>query len=144
MDRNVVVLALLLVAGTGCGKPGEISIDVKDSSGKTAHVTAGAMGTVSLPANFPKDVPTPKDSTVATSVAQGKDLMVSFQVKGTVPETLAFYQAGLKAAGWTLDPPTDVNGTTAILEGEKGPRKCAVMIMSGNGQTVVQVHASVE
>jgi hypothetical protein len=79
----------------GCGKGGDVSIDVKDSSGKTAHVNAGATGTVSLPATFPKDVPVPKDSTVAVSVAQGAELMVSFRVKGTVPESVAFYQERL-------------------------------------------------
>ena len=143
MDRNAVAIALIILAGAGCGKPGEVSFDVKDSSGKTAHVNAGAMGTVALPANFPKDVPSPKDSTVLTSVAQGKDIMVSFRAKGTVPDEVAFYQERLKAEGWSLKPPMDMNGSSA-LEAEKGARKCVVMITSGGGETFVQVHASLE
>jgi len=143
MDRTVVALALLLVGGTGCGK-GDVTIDVKDSSGKTAHVTAGATGTVALPASFPKDIAVPKDSTVAVSVAQGKDLMVSFRVKGTVQESVAFYQERLKAEGWTLKPVMDMNGTSSILEGQKDKRTCTVMIMPGEGETVVQVHTSPE
>ena len=144
MHRDAVVLALLLLAGTGCGKGGEVTIDARTSSGGTARVTAGATGTVSLPAGFPKDIPSPRDSTVGVTVAQGKTLMVTFRAKGTVPECLAYYQEQLKAQGWTLKPATEMGGTSFVLQGKKDKRECTVMITPGEGETVVQVHAPPE
>ncbi len=142
MNRNFAALTLLLLAGAGCGPSGDVSIDVKDSSGETAHVRAGASGTVALPSNFPKDVPSPKDATVAASVAQGTEMMVNFRAKGTVPEASAFYQERLKAEGWTLKPVMELDGTSSVIEAEKDKRKCMVMITPGDGETIVQIHTS--
>jgi hypothetical protein len=142
MHRTAVALALLLLTGTGCGPSGEISVDVKDGSGKTARVNAGVAGTVSLPSSFPKDVPSPKDSTVAASISQGSDIMVNFRAKGTVPEASAFYQERLKAEGWTLKPVMELDGTSSVIEAAKDKRKCMVMITPGEGETIVQVHTS--
>jgi hypothetical protein len=38
----------------------------------------------------------------------------------------------------------DLNGTSSILEAQKDKRACTVMIMAGDGETVVQVHTSPE
>jgi hypothetical protein len=143
MHRTAVALALLLLAGTGCGK-GEVVINTKNSKGESVQVKAGATGTVSLPANFPKDVGIPKDSTVAVSMTQGKDLMVTFRVKGTIEATLASYQESMKSGGWTLKEPMNMNGSF-MLEGKKEKRTCVVMIMAGEaGEIVAQVHTSPE
>ena len=144
MHRTAVALALLLLAGTGCGKGGEVTIERKAADGQTVKVNAGATGTVSLPANFPKDIAIPKDSTVAVSMSKGTNLMVGFRVKGTVASTLAFYQEKLKGDGWTLNEPVDMNGSFG-LEARKEERKCEVMITPGEaGESIAQVHTSPE
>lgn len=143
MHRTAAALALLLLAGTGCGKQ-EVTINTKNSKGESVQVKAGATGTVALPANFPKDVGIPKNSTVAVSMSQGKDLMVSFRVQGTVEATLAFYQESMKGSGWTLKEPMNMNGSY-MLEGKKEKRDCVVMITpSEKGEIVAQVHTSPE
>jgi hypothetical protein len=143
MHRTAVALALLLLAGTGCGK-GEVTIERKAADGETVKVKAGATGTVALPGNFPKDIGIPGDSTVAVSMSKGKDLVVSFRVRGTVDGTLAFYQGKLKADGWTLDEPMNMNGSY-MLEAKKAGRKCMVMITAGEkDETIAQVHTSPE
>jgi hypothetical protein len=153
MRESAALVAALLVACCGCGKgpiPGEdvtvtskgggeavINVKTKGKEGD-AQITVGKTGSVSLPADFPKDVPIQEGATVATTMRMGDNLTVTLTLKGTLAATKAYYEAQLKKEGWTVEQTMEM-GTSSMISAKKDKRECALVIGEDKGTVSIMI-----
>jgi hypothetical protein len=117
---SILSLALATCLGFGCGKKsttvslpdggkatvtrkGDVAeITVKGAHGETLQF-AGSESGVSLPENFPRDVPIYPDAKVITSMKTKEITTVSLTTADPPQKVLDFYGEKLKAHGWEIE-----------------------------------------
>ena len=112
---------------------------VRDESGEIRYegttelgekYVAQLGGNVTLPANFPKDLPLYPDAVpFAAMETGGGTTILSLDSDKQAPEVYAFYKEKLPASGWTIESELNVGGQR-VLTAIKGDRKAVVQIES--------------
>lgn len=147
-----VALAILLTASFGCGRKtthktqdGEVTIDQKsgqvtyEGTSKEGKVKiASSENGVSLPDNFPKDVPIYQGATVQMAVTQGNTMVVHLQTTASVADGLKYYQNALKEQGWAIETTMNM-GDSSMLSAKKEKRQCAIVIHKQDKGSLIQV-----
>lgn len=147
MKKYFLLIAVLLtVMIIGCSKKNEQVMDKKsDTLNPTTQtsVTAGEnkqgdtiskseLGLKSgLPADFPKDVPQPPNSTCHGSIFNQTDgTTVTFVSKSKVPDIVNFYKEEMKKNSFVQEQGTDelVNEKGGMLKWTKGNREVELMM----------------
>ena len=147
-----VILAIWLL--TGCGRSTSVasedgsSVSVSENgdgveftlrSGDAGdvHVVANESG-VSLPEDFPKDVPTYPGATVTASTTMPQGMNVSLKTADPVSKVVSFYQKHLKANGWKVQ--TALNGPERNMAiARKDGRTTTTMIVRHDAVTTVSL-----
>jgi hypothetical protein len=154
--KSLILLSALSLLTAGCGKKAEYkttaggvtveqkgdvaSVQVKDKSGAVMKAEASEKG-VSLPPDFPKDVPLFKDALVIAAVVVDDTFQVQTTFKAPVAEALKFYAEKLKSEGWDVQIARE-QGETGIISAEKGNRECRVRLSKGDQLTVAMIMTS--
>lgn len=114
-------------------KDGGFSIDSEDGT--------LAMGSkASLPDDFPKDVPEPKDATITTAATQGDEIAVMYTVKkggGDPDGERDRLVSELESGGWTVEAPTtmDLEGMSSFsITGVKDGRAVSITYVQADGE----------
>ena len=112
---------------------GEANVDL---SGETVTIKSkeGTMvisggENVSLPDNFPKDVPVYKGAKVLTSISSKEGMSVTLQTTDAVAKVAEFYKTQMAAQGWQSEASLDT-GHQTMLNYKKEARTAAVIIMA--------------
>ena len=110
------------------GESGEIRYEGQTESGEKFAAQLG--GDVTLPANFPKDLPLYPDAVpFAAMETGGGTTIVSLDSDKRAPEVYRFYKEQLPASGWKIENEVNVGGQR-VLTTIKGDRKAVVQIES--------------
>lgn len=149
-----VIIAVLLIGGFGMRSmrfgpsmvPPGVEVDQNMDGSVTystdeGSVTVGTGG--SMPSNWPSDAPSA--FTGATIVYSGTNnpatgqagSAVSYTVNAPVADVVAYYEAGLNAAGWTILSTTEAGGMR-VISAQKDTRMMGIYVGSdGEGTTSV-------
>ena len=107
---------------------GEIRYEGQTGAGEKYVAQLG--GDVTLPANFPKDLPLYPDAVpFAAMETGGGTTIVSLDSDKRAPEVYRFYKEQLPASGWKIENEVNLGGQR-VLTTIKGDRKAVVQIES--------------
>jgi hypothetical protein len=110
------------------GESGEIRYEGQTQSGEKYVAQLG--GNVTLPANFPGDLPLYPDAVPFSAMETGGGTtIVSLDSDKQAPEVYGFYKEQLPASGWAIENELNVGGQR-VLTAVKGDRKVVVQIES--------------
>ena len=110
------------------GESGEIRYEGQTESGEKFVAQMG--GNVTLPANFPEDVPLYPDAVPFSAMETGGGTtLLSLDTDKPAPKVYEFYKEKLPASGWKIDNELNVGGQR-VLTAIKGDRKAVVQIES--------------
>ncbi|HTS20381.1 MAG TPA: hypothetical protein VMN79_01110 [Casimicrobiaceae bacterium] len=131
----LTALAALAVVSLGCGK--------SETSHRTAaRSTGGATGkSQALPDDFPKDVPILEGATLKLALSQGGRTIVHFDTTASVAEAAKFYEAALKAQGWSVQSSSS-GGDMFVVSATKGSTRCGVTVSREGRRTLVRLAVS--
>jgi len=151
---TVLALISLGMLGTGCGKKKTVvttqggQVTMENSGDKATYevktkegnfkMTASDKGEISLPDNFPKDVPLYKGAKIKMATTTGKMMMVMQETKDNAPDVIKFYSDGLKAQGWEIETTMNM-GDMSLVIGKKGKNSCQVTAGKIPEGTTVQI-----
>jgi hypothetical protein len=145
----LVIIALTLFIGFGCGKNQQAPEQKKDNSGevKTDNKTPEKNGDIKkeetktdgndlglksgLPADYPKDIPVPPNSTCHGSIYnQSEGTTVTFVSKVKPMEIANFYKEEMKKNGFQLETGSEelMNDKGGMLKWTKDKREVEVMM----------------
>jgi hypothetical protein len=113
------VLVVLSVAGLGCNPFASVSQKVTDNAVEQAikartGIDVNVNGSGSLSSDFPTDVPRYPGATYVSSMVQAKIAIANFTTKDDAQKVSDYYDAQLKAAGFTGDLTEVMNGTVKL------------------------------
>lgn len=94
---------------------------------------------VSLPSDFPKDIPVYKGSTILTTATTSEGSYISLQTTDSATDVLAWYETELK--GWTKEESFDMQGLSARTFTKPG-LKIVITAASQDGQTMINIQYS--
>jgi hypothetical protein len=129
MSLSRALPALLLLAATGCGSapdegPAAAPPEMADSTLAGTADTAGGIGSVDLPADFPTDFPIAPDSRIVSATttedAGGAFSEISIESGGEPGAGYQWYRKALTDAGWQLasEGQTDETRTLHAVQGD--------------------------
>ena len=98
---------------------------------------------VSLPADFPKDVYVAKDAKIQTALKTPDGFMIQFSIdqkKGKVAET---YSSKMKDGGWASETSMDMGETTSLIV-KKDNRQAAIIITQKDSDSEVMITVTTE
>ncbi len=151
------LLASLFILTCGCSKSATTSdgtkvavttqgdqakVEVKTSEGEKATLTTDPAG-VTLPENFPKDIPIPTGAKATQTWTSDGGIHVILSTTNSLADTNKFYNDGLKSNGWRISG-TFVSDESLVLSAEKGTRQCAITGNKREGETLLSVTVTPE
>jgi hypothetical protein len=164
MLRKMLILVLLIttaLVATACAKVAEKAVEkaVEKETGAKVNIDSGRgsveiktdegtlkAGEQKLPADFPKDVPVYKPSTIVTSMTSTldgeKSVSVNLSTKDSVDKIVDFYGRELAKNGWTETTvfTGDQGGVAfATLAYEKGDNVVSISITKSAGEDETQM-----
>ncbi|MBN2218131.1 MAG: hypothetical protein JW719_12225 [Pirellulales bacterium] len=147
---SILVLSMLSLP-VGCGRPSESELGdgmiPPTPNGSEPGSTAALSGNrqanpadkkVSLPENFPLDVPIPPGAEPTANHKTDKLTTVTLETTDSLVEVIAYYQSALKASGWTIEASTATE-SGSVLGAVKQKRTLTIMAHRGEGNTVVKI-----
>lgn len=86
--------------------------------------------TPGLPGDFPKDVPTPKNSKTLGSLNSTEGTVVTFETTDLVPDIISFYKDEMKKAGYEVIEGSEnlVSDKGGVLNWKKAGREVGLMM----------------
>ena len=144
MTRKSVALlssAFLLGLLAGCGNPDGIDVNSDGSMDVETEEGSARIGTQSMPADWPEDVPSYPGATVSYSASMnpqtGKPGMaVVLASTDAIAKVAAYYKTELASRGWTVDTAMEATGTS-IFSAKKDDRTISLLIAEADGQTTI-------
>ena len=110
------------------GEKGEIRYEGQTQAGEKYVAQLG--GNVTLPSNFPEDIPLYPDAVPFSAMETGGGTTIlSLDSDEQAPEVYGFYKEQLPASGWTIENELNVGGQR-VLTAIKGDRKAVIQIES--------------
>jgi hypothetical protein len=110
------------------GESGEIRYEGQTPTGEKYVAQLG--GNVTLPSNFPEDLPLYPDAVPFSAMETGGGTTIlSLDTDKQAPEVYGFYKEKLPASGWTIENELNVGGQR-VLTAIKGDRKAVIQIES--------------
>jgi len=146
----IPVFLLILALPLGCGpSPVPETSDTGEAAATQQENQPGATATgpkdgkteadradVSLPADFPNDVPIPPKAKPTATNKTARMTSVTLETAEPVSEVVAFYQTALDARGWEVQASTGTaNG--AVIGATKQNRTLNVMVRKGPTDTII-------
>lgn len=123
------------------GEGNGASVAIKTESG---GVTGTGGSNLSLPGNFPKDVPSyPGANIFTTSEAPDMGVMLQAQSEDAPDKVAEFYKTQMAANGWTANEAAQ-SPYMKIFSFEKGARKAHVSLIPNGSGTTLQITAPAE
>jgi hypothetical protein len=139
-NRLIAIALLSLCAGcNGCSSSG---VQIDDSpvivlEGEKGRVQANVGGgTVTLPSDFPADVPQYQAAELLLVSNSPKGLTVSLRAAEPVEKVSEFYMTSLAEKGWAA-PQKRASGGTHVISATKENRRAVVSIAEDSGKSLV-------
>jgi len=107
-------------------KDESVVFTVKGKHGETARVATDEQG-VSLPKDFPSDVPIYRGATVLTAVEMQGKYNVTLKTTDSIQQVFSFYEDKLKTGGWKIGA-TMGSKQTKLLNATKGTGSLMVVV----------------
>jgi hypothetical protein len=117
---------------------GKVTMQTKEG---TATFSAG--GNVAIPSDFPKDVFVYGGAKVLSSMTTPKGCNLTLQTKDSADTVLSAYKRTMTAADWKEESSVNQSGI-AMLSYKKAERTAAVIIMTSDNKTTIQLTISSE
>lgn len=145
--------AVLLFAVSGCGRSTEVkgpegekaSVEHKDDGldisvkGKDGEESRLAIGeSVSLPDDFPKDVPIYPEAKVIMSMSVEKGSQVTLSTEDSADKVEAFYKERMKKDGWEEKLSMNLP-VMKMLGWEKDGRELMINVIFEEGKTMINI-----
>lgn len=132
LAASIVLVACLVFAG--CGGDGD---DAADGASGSNNGGGGEEGsTVSLPDNFPADVPLYPDARIEMAHSEGSSLNLIHKTSDSVDDVSQFFKTKLAEAGWadseTMDTPRG-----AVISVSQGNRRVTITIVGEDDKTMI-------
>ena len=117
---------------------GKVTVETKDGS-----ATYAVGGDVKLPNDFPKDVFVYGGAKVLTSMSTPQGTHLTLQTKDSADKVISAMKREMTAAGWKEESSMNQTGVS-MLSYKKSERTAAVVVMTADNQTTIQLTISSE
>jgi hypothetical protein len=143
------VLVTLSVAGLGCNPTASVTQKITDTAVEKAikaqtGVDVNVNGSGSLADNFPSDVPRYPGALYVSSLVQDKVAIANFTTKDSDKTVSDWFDAKLKAAGFTNDMSEVLNGTVKIYHNANVSITITAFTKEDGSETSVSVQRAVQ
>jgi hypothetical protein len=144
---TLLLATVLTVAGYGCsksyrgpngenvtvGSDGNVEMTATGKDGEKIRI-AGGKG-ISLPNDFPKDVPIYTGATPVSSINAKDGTMVTLQTTDPVEKVDEFYAKQLKDQGWTIE--NTIKTAESTNYANKKEKRTLNVSINGGGNTMI-------
>jgi hypothetical protein len=140
-SMRVMAIALLCLCA-GCNGCNSSSVQIDESpvivlDGEKGRVQAKVGGgTVTLPADFPADLPQYQAAELLLVSSSPKGVTVSLRAAEPVEKVSEFYMTALAEKGWAA-PQKRSSGGTHVISATKENRRAVVSIAEDSGKSLV-------
>lgn len=121
---------------TAADKDKPVEFTVNGANGETAHLIGNEQG-VSLPKDFPGDVPIYSGAVVVTAADVTGTLNVTLKTADPVAKVFEFYEKQLKTNGWRIGE--TMGSKTKVLDATKGAGSLTLMVGEDHGKTLINL-----
>ena len=121
------------------GGKASVNLDNNNVIYKDQNGTVQYGDSVTLPADFPKEIPIYAGTKVFSTAQSNGDTYLTLQSTDKIADVLAWYKSQLEGAGWTSTDSFDSQGTSARIYEKNGDKMTLTLSTPSDNSTMIAI-----